>query len=161
MIKESGRVVAIEKDCLWVETIRQSTCSSCSAQSGCGHGILNKIGSGRRHHVRVLLRDRAASDFAVNDQVDISVPEQVLVTGSLIVYLLPLLSLLLGALLASSAWPGDAAAVAGAVAGFAIGVAAVKYHAFINRNNLALQPTIIGRQTPPSIQPQPVIDQAV
>ncbi len=147
MITESGRVVAIESDCLWVETIRQSTCNSCSAQKGCGHGMLNKMGGGRPHHLRVLLRDKLASDFAIGDEVDLSIAEQVLVSSALIVYLLPLISLLLGAMVASYGWPGsDLASFGGAIVGFITGFAMVKYHALASRNNLALQPVIIGKQ---------------
>ena len=44
MLIETGRVVAVEanEEALWVETIRQSTCGSCAANKGCGHGLLNR-----------------------------------------------------------------------------------------------------------------------
>lgn len=146
MIKESGRVVAIEKDSLWVETIRQSTCGSCSAQKGCGHGLLNKVSSGQRNHLRVLLGDLSASEFAIDDEVDISIPEQVLVMGALIVYLLPLLSMLTGALLVSNWYPGDVPTFLGAVIGFVVGVLLVRYHARLNRNNENFQPVVLARR---------------
>ena len=145
MIKETGRVVAIEHDCLWVETIRQSTCNSCSAQKGCGHGMLNKVAPGRLNHMRVLLRDQPASHFAIDDQVDVSIPEQVLVTGAMLVYLLPLITLLLGTILASQVWQGDLPAFLGAVAGFIVGLGVVKYHATINHNNMDLQPVVLPK----------------
>ena len=44
MLKESGKVVSIEDDGLWVETIQQSTCGSCRAKKGCGQQLLSKIG---------------------------------------------------------------------------------------------------------------------
>ncbi|ARN75354.1 SoxR reducing system RseC family protein [Oceanicoccus sagamiensis] len=160
MIKETGRVVAIETDCLWVETIRQSTCNSCSAQKGCGHGILNKATAGRLNHMRVLLRDQPASDFAVDDEVDISIPEQVLVTGALLVYLLPLISLLAGTLLVSAFWQGDLAAFLGAVLGFIAGLAGVKYHASINRNNMDLQPIVLPKKPNPAIAPVNFVEPA-
>ena len=160
MIKESGRVVAIDNDCLWVETIRQSTCNSCSAQKGCGHGMLNKMGSGRRHHLRVLLRGLPASSFSIDDEVIVSIPERVLVVGAVIVYLLPLVTLLLGALLASLWWQGDIASFIGAVLGFVAGIGTVKYHAITNRDNPALQPVIIGKQNPLSADPLQVVNPA-
>ena len=146
MIKETGRVVAIEADCLWVETIRQSTCNSCSAQKGCGHGMLNKVAPGRLNHMRVLLRDQPASNFAIDDEVEVSIPEQVLVTGAMLVYLLPLITLVLGTLLASQLWQGDLAAFLGAVGGFIVGLGVVKYHAAINHNNMDLQPVVLPKR---------------
>ncbi len=160
MIKETGRVVAIEPDCLWVETIRQSTCNSCSAQKGCGHGMLNKVASGRRNHMRVLLRDQPASNFAIDDDVDISIPEQVLVTGAMLVYLLPLATLLLGTILASRFWQGDVPAFLGAVVGFIMGLGAVKYHAVINRDNQDLQPVVLSKSHNDGIAPVNLVEPA-
>lgn len=142
MIKENGRVVAIEENCLWVETIRKTTCNSCSAQKGCGHGILNKMDAGRQHHVRVLLRDLPSSDFSINDEVEISIPEQVLVRGAFIVYLFPLISLFAVAGLANNLWPGDIPAFIGSVLGFGLGVAGVKIHSVVSRDNVDMQPSV-------------------
>ena len=54
MLVETGRVVAVEEDSLWVETIRQSTCGSCAAQKGCGHGLLNRYADGKRGYIQHL-----------------------------------------------------------------------------------------------------------
>lgn len=142
MITETGRVVAIEPDSLWVETIRRSTCNSCSAQKACGHGLMNKLDSGRQHHVRALLDGQSADSFKVDDEVEISIPEQVLVSGALVVYVLPLLSMLAGAVVTAEFLPGDVAAFAGSVVGFCIGLALVRYHAQLTRNHRQLQPLV-------------------
>jgi sigma-E factor negative regulatory protein RseC len=146
MIKEFGRVVAIEPDCLWVETIRQSTCNSCSAQKGCGHGMMNKVASGRLSHMRVLLRELDPTDFAVDDEVEIGIPEQILVTGALLVYLLPLVSMLAGAALVSQWWQSDVVAFCGAFSGFLTGFGLVRYHALRNRDNMDLQPVVLPKR---------------
>lgn len=160
MIKEIGRVVAIESDCLWVETIRQSTCNSCSAQKGCGHGMLNKVAPGRLNHMRVLLRDQPAGNFAIDDEVDISIPEQVLVTGAMLVYLLPLITLLLGTILTSQLWQGDLPAFCGAVGGFITGLGVVKYHAAINHNNMDLQPVVLPKRDNDNLDAVNLVEQA-
>ena len=144
MLTETGRVVAVQSDCLWIETVRRSTCGSCSAQKACGHGLLNAAQTDRVHHVRVLLGRYSANDFQIGDEVTISIPERVLVTGALLVYILPLLTLLAGALLAASIWPGDAAALLGAGAGFSIGLGMVRWHATLTRNRQSLQPVVAG-----------------
>lgn len=145
MIYETGRVVALESDSLWVETIRSSTCNSCSAQKGCGHGILNKVANGRRNYVRALLVDRPASDFQIDDEVEISIPEQVLVGGALLVYLMPLLAMLAGALLLSQWFVSDFVQFIGAVAGFCVGLLLVRVHAFYHRDNVDYQPLVKGK----------------
>lgn len=43
MLSETGRVVAIDKDGLWVETLKTSSCAKCSAQSGCGQNLAAKL----------------------------------------------------------------------------------------------------------------------
>ena len=152
MIKETGRVVAIDADCLWVETIRKSTCNSCSAQKGCGHGVMNKALSGKTHHVRVLFGRLSAADVAIDDEVVIAFPENFLVGGALLVYLLPLVMMLAAALLVSQWWSSDVAAFLGAVMGFAVGVAVVKVHAIMHRNDTALQPVLQGPAPSSSVE---------
>ena len=153
MMIESGRVVAVEADSLWVETIRQSTCGSCAAQKGCGHGLLNRIADGRRGYVRVLSGDIAAGDCAIDDQVRFSIPEQVILRGSLVVYIVPLLGMLLGAALAAQylTVTQDLAALAGAVLGAGGGVAVVRWHAQRHREDPELQPTLIEILNPAAV----------
>ena len=69
MLVESGRVVAIEPDAVWVETLRRSTCGACEVRNGCGHGLLNRIGDGRRACLRVLPGPGGTHACEVNDEV--------------------------------------------------------------------------------------------
>jgi sigma-E factor negative regulatory protein RseC len=146
MLIETGRVVAIEQDGLWVETIRQSTCGSCVAQKGCGHSLIQRVSDGRRSLIRVLPGQLALEDCAVDDEVSISIPEEVILRGSMVVYLFPLFCMLAGAMLAVNLWQGsqDLVAAAGAVAGFGLGVAGIRLHAWHHRHDQRLQPTLVG-----------------
>lgn len=147
MLTETGRVMAVEADSLWIETIRQSTCGTCSASKGCGHGLMNRIGDGRRSYMRVLLGQHSAAGFDVGQDVRIAIPEQVMLQGSAVVYGLPLLSMLLSALLASQLVPGfnaDLVTVAGAALGLALGVLLVRMHARYHRSNPQFQPQLLG-----------------
>lgn len=145
MLIETGRVVAVEPDGLWVETIRKSTCGTCAAQKGCGHGLLNRISDGKRGYIRVLPGSRGPADCNVDDQVRISIPEEVILRGSVIVYMLPLFCMLAGAAAAVAVLPGvqDVLAALGAAAGFALGFALVRWHAWRHRNDHSLQPTLL------------------
>lgn len=149
MMSENGRIIAVEDQAVWVETIRQSTCQSCSAQKACGHGLLSKMQSGHQVHVRVLPGVYPLEDFSVGDQVSISVPERVVLQGALLVYLLPLLTLLLGAGLAESVLtglPNDLAAFMGAALGFSLGIALVKLCSRWQRHDTSYQPVVTSLQ---------------
>jgi sigma-E factor negative regulatory protein RseC len=153
MLTETGRVVAVEPDSLWIETIRQSTCGSCQAQKGCGHGLINKISDGTRSYIRVLPGELAPAACEVDDQVRVAIPEEVILRGSFIVYIVPLAGMLAGAASAASVFSGnqDILAAIGAVAGFGIGVAVVRWHAWRHRDDAALQPTLMEIVKPGSV----------
>ncbi len=145
MLSETGRVVAVEAESLWVETIRQSTCGTCSVQKGCGHGLLNQMGDGRSNYLRVLLGAKHNHVYKIDDEVRIAIPEHVIVQGSFVVYIMPLVMTLAGAGLGQLAWPGlDVGSISGAIAGFLSGIGLVRWHAWWHRDNLDLQPRLLG-----------------
>ena len=157
MLTETGRVVAVEGSTLWIETIRQSVCGACAAQKGCGHGLLNRLGDGRRSYLQLSSSGFPSDAFSVDDQVSIGIPEQLLLQGSFVVYLLPLLTMLLAAAAGSTLVPGlaDAAAIVGALAGLLLGVLLVRLHARYHRDNSSLQPRLLGlAKSPGSDCPQ-------
>jgi len=94
MLEETAQVVHIDGDEIWVETQRRSTCASCAAEKGCGTATLAKVLGKRRTRVRVL--SNPSLGLIVGDQVVIGIREQALVRGSLAVYAVPVLLLLLG-----------------------------------------------------------------
>lgn len=148
MLLESGRVVAVEPDVVWVETLRRSTCGSCAARAGCGQRLLDRQHGGGRGLVRALSGDALkAADCRVNDRVEIALPEEVILRGSGIVYALPIISMILAVALVSalSAGAGDAASVAAAVAGLAAGLGLVRWHAFSHRDDPRIQPVLQRR----------------
>ncbi len=131
---------------MWVETIRESTCGSCDARKGCGHSLLNRISSGRRNYIEVFSGTLAAADCTVDDHVCISIPEKVILQGSLLVYMLPLITMLAGAVLATTVVRGnpDFLAILGAAGGFSLGVALVRWHAWQHRSDKSLQPSLVS-----------------
>jgi len=146
MLTETGRVVALEKDGLWVETIRKSTCGSCAVRKGCGHGLLNRMADGQRGYIRVLPGDQSVHNIRINDQVLIGIPEEVILRGSFVAYVLPLLSMLLGAIVAANWLPGasDLSALLGAASGLGLGFLLVRWHGSHHRLDPAYQPVLQG-----------------
>jgi sigma-E factor negative regulatory protein RseC len=98
MIEEAGQVVSCEGEFAWVETERKSSCSSCAANKGCGTGVVSKFYNGRFSRVKALNPIHAAP----GDMIVLGLAEEALVRGSLAIYGLPLLTLLLMALLGNA-----------------------------------------------------------
>lgn len=146
MIKESGRVVAVETDSLWVETIQRSTCNSCAAEKGCGQSLLAKWGN-QKAYLRVLLKGRDPQQFQIDDRVELGIPEDVIVSGSLFVYLTPLILMILSAWVGQTWWGSDLAAMLAGVLGLALGGLLVRWQAYRQRDDERLQPVLldIGR----------------
>lgn len=98
MIEEQGRVVAVERDFVWVETIRQSSCASCSARTGCGQHLSEKYRTGSSFSYI-----KAISPWVVKegDMVMVGIPEESLLKASFLVYLFPLLLMMAGIWLSS------------------------------------------------------------
>ena len=144
VICERGRVVAADDNALWVETIQQSSCSSCAAKKGCGQGLMNSLHDGRRNQIRVALDGQSAGDYPIGSDVDIAIPESALLGGAFVVYLLPLLSMLGIMALVAQRYDSDGLAALGAVLGFLLGLMAVRLHAWTSRNNPRFQPRVIG-----------------
>ena len=140
MIEEPGWVVSLEVGAVWVTTSRKSTCSSCSANAGCGQGLLDKLAiSSQRGTVRAL----TDLNLAVGDQVVIGLREDALVRASLQVYVLPLLGLFLGAMAADRLALGEPLTIAGGFLGFAAAGLWLRWHSRQQQANTALQPVVL------------------
>jgi sigma-E factor negative regulatory protein RseC len=141
MIVETGTVVAIESDSLWVETIQKTACEACVAQKGCGTRVLSKL-TGKTNRIRVLLDRHSADAIVIGQDVDIAIPEDVIVKGSLLVYLLPVICAVSGAWLAGSA--GDTGSILGALCGLLAGGLVVSFHSKKTRNDLRINPVLFN-----------------
>lgn len=156
MLTETGRVVAQDEAGFWVETIRRSTCGTCAAQKGCGHSLINRISDGKRNFIHVLPGKYSLDACNLDDEIRFSIPEEVILRGSFIAYMLPLFCMLAVSVLFSQ-WLGtalnlsqDAAAAIGAIVGLAVGFALVRWHALRHRQDINYQPVLIevlGRQS--------------
>lgn len=110
MIVESAQITAIKDGALWVEAVQRSTCGACVAEKGCGQRLLARL-SGKTLRLRVLPGERPLKDYQLGDTVEIGIPEDVVVRGSLLVYILPLLAMLLSAWTGHQMFAADAGSV--------------------------------------------------
>ena len=143
MIKETGKVVAVEAGGVWVETIQQSACNTCAAEKGCGQRLLAKA-TGKTTAIKVLPGDYGLKNVDVDDQVVIGIPEKVIVNGTLLTYFLPLLLMVLGVVFVSKFSGSDVIVAFGALAGLVAGGLLVRLHSYLNRTNHEVQPILLG-----------------
>jgi len=147
VIEEQALVTRCEGAFAQVETQRSSSCGSCSAKSACGTAALAKVLGSRRSIVRVL----NPIDARPGDQVVIGLEESALTRTSFIFYMVPLLALILGAIVAQ--WIGgqlgivntEPVAIAGGLFGLLGGLLGVRRYAESVRHDLRQQPVILRR----------------
>lgn len=116
MIEELAVVVKIDKHQVWVESGQSGACGGCLQQASC---TTNAIGS-------VLKKKSVPVDcdmsLQIGDKVMVAIDENLLLSASLLLYLLPLIALFAGAgiaeALAANSPYADLWTAAGAILGF-------------------------------------------
>ncbi|HDY7788107.1 TPA: SoxR reducing system RseC family protein [Vibrio vulnificus] len=73
---------------------QQTSCSSCSSQKSCGTGVVSKAFGNKS----LLWHLDTQRRLHVGQVVEIGIPEQSLLQSAMLVYLLPIVAMLLGAL---------------------------------------------------------------
>jgi sigma-E factor negative regulatory protein RseC len=96
MIEEQAIVVSVDKGFVNVETSSTSGCGSCQSSASCGAGLVSSL-FGRKSRT---LRIRNTVNARKGDTVTIGLNRLALVVASLMIYLLPLLMLIAGAITA-------------------------------------------------------------
>lgn len=91
MIEETATVVKCEGEFAWVEAQRQTTCGNCAANKGCGTSVLAKVIGKKVSRMKAINQAQAR----VGDTVIVGMKEAALVKGSLAVYMIPLVFMLL------------------------------------------------------------------
>lgn len=135
MIEERGQVMAVEGERVRVAVERQSACGSCKARAACGQGLMQALRAGRCHEVEALCH----LPVQIGDQVVLGVAESWAVRSALLVYLLPLLALLGGALIAYALGLSEGWSILAALAGFVVVIMSLRrYNLALERNDRAL-----------------------
>ena len=137
MLETRATVVQIKGQFALVQAIRPNGCEQCNGQ-GCGTGKLSQLfcSKPRRFQVDNLIH------ASVGDDVVISVAEGAVLRGIGLVYLLPLLLLVIGAMLGSAyveqSDQSDGYASIGALFGLVSGFVIAKWIAMRQERNLSL-----------------------
>jgi len=129
MLTETGTVVAVEPDGLWVETLKQSTCGQCQARHGCGQKLLLK-GQSEMNYVKALfLGNELDHIWREGQQVLIGIEERALLDATFLAYLLPLFGMMAAMLLAHYLLGSELAVALGALLGLGAGGLFVRAYA--------------------------------
>lgn len=92
MNQEWVTVNQIEEGGIWVESLQRSACDSCNAKSGCGQRTLSQLGKPIRLWVA------SNESFTIGQQVLVELPSGGLAFSALLLYGIPLFTLLIAAL---------------------------------------------------------------
>ena len=120
MIEAIATVIATKSGIVSVEYKRSSACGHCQQESSCN---ISSMAKEEKNDAQII--DVACSlELEVGQQVRIGIPENGLLKGALLVYILPLFFIMLGAAIgqylsvADAEWPSVAGAFLGGSVGF-------------------------------------------
>jgi sigma-E factor negative regulatory protein RseC len=122
-----------------LEIERKSACGLCGQTRGCGNSIWGKLFA----HQSTAFKAQNRINAKVGQSVIVGINESALLKSALLLYILPLVTLFLGAILATKINPSDASAMVGAVVGLVLGLIWVKGHTMSNSYFSLEQPVIL------------------
>lgn len=129
MIEEHAVILNTEGDdenqsLATIEVVRQTACSLCGQTRGCGNAIWGKLFA----HKTTSFKAQNNINAKVGESVIIGIDEKALVKSALLLYIIPLVTLFIGAILALQVYDSDLSAMFGAVLGVLVGYFWVRMH---------------------------------
>ena len=150
MIEEQAVVVKLEGKYAWLETQRQSSCGHCSVKEGCGTQVLGKFMGNKMARMRC----ENLLNVSVGEKVVIGLDESAMLKGSLLLYLVPILSMIFfsGAAVMLSQLSQydlssftDLIAVIAAFFGLLSGLIFSRFYVHRSNSNLPIEPVILKK----------------
>ena len=127
MIEMRAIVIQLDGREASVQPVGTGGCGHCDSEGGCGSGTLTKVFCGDKPR---QFKVRNEVNAGIGDEIQVSIPDGVLLRGAIKMYVLPLILLLAGGIagagLAGDGAGGDAYAVVGAVLGLLLGFVLAK-----------------------------------
>ena len=122
MLEMRAIVIQVMGEEASVQPLSTGGCGHCDSEGGCGSGTLTKLFCSSKPRSFIVRNEAGAK---VGDEVQVSIPDGVLLRGAVKMYVLPLILLLVGGIagvgLAGVAAMRDAYAAAGAGIGLLLG----------------------------------------
>jgi sigma-E factor negative regulatory protein RseC len=115
MIETRAIIIRLEGNEALVESTQGGGCGNCDSENGCGSGKLSQLFCTEPRRFRVLNESNAQ----VGTLVQVSLAEGVLLRSALLMYMLPLASLVSGAAIGGLWMDGESSEIFSAAGGFA------------------------------------------
>lgn len=140
MMETRAIVISVEGNEALVESTQGGGCGHCDSENGCGSGKMSQLFCSEPRRFRV----RNDGNAQVGTLVQITLPEGVLLRSALLMYMLPLILLLCGAMLGAQ-WQagGDAHAAVGGLTGLISGFVLVRVWSLRRPLTSIAQPVIL------------------
>ena len=151
MIEERAVILSLEKSSqnssndsyldsvATLEIERKTACGLCGQTRGCGNSIWGKLFG----HQTTAFKAQNRINAKVGQSVIVGINEAAILKSALLLYIVPLFTLFVGALLATYFWQSDGITMLGAAAGLVSGLLWVKAHTLSNSYFRLQQPVIL------------------
>jgi sigma-E factor negative regulatory protein RseC len=126
-----------------LEIERKTACGLCGKTRGCGNSIWGKLFA----HQSTAFKAQNRINARVGDSVIVGIDERALLKSALLLYILPLVTMMIGAILMNEIVHNNAGSVIGALIGLVTGLVWVKGHTTASRYFLEQQPVILRLAT--------------
>jgi sigma-E factor negative regulatory protein RseC len=98
-----------------------------------------------------LLEGRNPDDYRIGDEIQIGIPDDVVVKASILAYVMPLILMLSLTILAHYLFNSEAITALGALGGLLLGGFILRWHAQRNRYDSRFQPVLVDGRKPLTI----------
>lgn len=146
MIEEQAVILSVETlednpqiSIATLEIERKTACGLCGKTRGCGNAIWGKLFA----HQSTAFKAQNLIHAHVGQSVIVGINEKALLKSALLLYLLPLVTMLIAAIIAMQVSNTDMSAMIGAVIGLLLGFVWVKGYTTSNQYFLFQQPVIL------------------
>ena len=145
MIEERAVILSLQSEPSQTQTTatleieRKTACGLCGQTRGCGNSIWGRLFV----HQTTAFKAQNRINARVGDSVIVGINEKALLKSASLLYILPLVTLFFGAILASQLWQTDGITLLGAAIGLMLGLLWVKGHTMSNRYFSLQQPVIL------------------
>lgn len=139
MMREWATVVAWQQGIATLRCEQKSACSGCQANHTCGMKVLDKLGPEAVYDLQIAIEQ----PLVVGQRVELGIPEASLLRSALLVYILPLFTLLVGASVLNQLFPSDISLIAGGLIGGYCGFLIAGFYAAKTERNGAYHPIVL------------------
>lgn len=126
-----------------LEIERKTACGLCGKTRGCGNSIWGKLFA----HQSTAFKAQNPIKAKVGDSVVVGINERALLKSALLLYIAPLVTMMIGAILMNELMHNNVGSILGALIGLILGFVWVKGHTTASRYFLEQQPIILRLAT--------------